>query len=106
MPIVFAGRLHPRAMSLNLALNGATPTHFYQNRVYPELILTDIPVTGDTAAAPLPEKVAPEATIDHPAGITITLHQISFSDIDHQRKTSPSSTPEPKRSIWQLPRPK
>ena len=78
--IVFAGRLHPRAMSLNLALNGATPTHFYQNRVYPELILTDIPVTGDTAAAPLPERVAPEATIDHPAGITITLHQISFSD--------------------------
>ena len=78
--LVFAGRLHPRAVTLNLALNGATPTHFYQNRVYPELILTDIPVTGDTAAAPLPEIVAPEATIDHPAGTTITLHQVSFTD--------------------------
>lgn len=77
----FAGRIHPDVESLSLGINAgtggdtATPT-----TVYPQFIIEDIPLQGDSLVAPLPEAIDANTALDHPAGVRLEVERIAFTD--------------------------
>lgn len=75
----FAGRIDPNATSLGLGLNAGTGGDTAdQATVYPRLILEAIPLTGDSAIAPLPNPLAVQGVVDHPDGVRVALAGIVF----------------------------
>lgn len=101
--LTFAGRIHPEAGSLNLGLNAGSGTIQDQARIFPELIVRDISLAGDVATAPLPARLQPGETIQHPAGVEITLASATFTEtgaevavvIDNERDESVALANEP-----------
>ncbi|HSJ28363.1 MAG TPA: OmpA family protein [Acidimicrobiia bacterium] len=77
--LAFAGRIHPNASSLSLGLNAATQTHQALGRIYPELILTDIPVVGVGQVLPLPQTLLVSESGDHPAAVGVTVGALRFT---------------------------
>jgi outer membrane protein OmpA-like peptidoglycan-associated protein len=78
--LTFAGRIHPNASTLNLGLNAATPTHQALGRVYPELILTNVPVAGRSRVAPLPLTLLVSERSEHPASVAVTVGALRFTE--------------------------
>ena len=77
----FAGRIHPAATSLGLGLNaGIGGDTGDQSIIYPRLIAEKIPLTGDLAVAPLPNRLVVQSAADHPSGVRVELAAIVFSD--------------------------
>lgn len=77
----FAGRIHPDATTLGLGLNaGAAGDTLDGTTIYPKLIAEAIPLTGDSAVAPLPNPINVPAAGEHPGGIRVELAAIEFSN--------------------------
>lgn len=74
----FVGRIHPDARELNLGINAGAGSD--QTRVYPEFVLQRVPLTGDTASAPLPDPVALDAELTHPNGVRLAVGTARFTD--------------------------
>jgi outer membrane protein OmpA-like peptidoglycan-associated protein len=75
----FAGRIHPDATRLNIGLNAGSGSRQGEDRIYPELLIRDLPLSGAQAAA-LPQPVPVGQTLEHPAGVQLQLATLSFSD--------------------------
>ncbi len=79
--LTFAGRIHPEATRLNVGLNAGTRVHQEQGRYYPEFLVREIHLEGDSALAPLPGPVTVGQSVTHPAGVTIGVHDMSFTEL-------------------------
>lgn len=76
----FAGRIDPHATMLDFGIHVGTDGVRDQDVLYPAFVVRDIPLSGDTAAAALPEPVEVDEELEHPAGIRMTVRRITFSD--------------------------
>ena len=77
----FAGRIHPDATSLGLGINagigGDTGDAIV---VYPRLIVERIPLTGDSALAPLPDPLLVHAVSEIPNQVRVEVGTLSFTN--------------------------
>lgn len=79
--LVFAGRIDPRATSIGIALNvGGRSNPSVNDTVLPELLIPDVRLDGQAAAAPLPESLAIAEAIEHPAGARVELGGVTFTE--------------------------
>lgn len=78
--LTFAGRIHPQASALNMGINAGSGSRRDQNRIFPELIVRTVPLSGDVATAPLPLPLTMASTVEHPAGVRIDVAGAAFSD--------------------------
>jgi outer membrane protein OmpA-like peptidoglycan-associated protein len=77
--LVFGGRIHPEATSLAVGLNAGSGGTPLGGRVVPELVIRDIPLGGTEGLEPLPEPLAVGESSRHPAGVALTVDQVTFS---------------------------
>jgi outer membrane protein OmpA-like peptidoglycan-associated protein len=77
----FAGRIHPGATRLNLAVNAGTDSRQDRGRLFPELIVRNIELAGDGTVALLPPALLLSDAIDHPNDVRVQLFGATFSDV-------------------------
>lgn len=78
--LVFAGRIDPAASSVGVGLNAGSGSAAEGGRLFPELVVRDIPLSGEATLGPLPEPVAADEVADHPAGVRLAVDGLIFSD--------------------------
>ena len=79
--LTFAGRIHPEATSLNLALNAGTDSRQDRGRFFPELIVRNLELTGDGTVALLPKALLLSDLIEHPNDVQVQIFGVTFTDV-------------------------
>jgi outer membrane protein OmpA-like peptidoglycan-associated protein len=76
----FAGRIHPSASVLTLALNdGPGGDVADRTAAYPRFRIEGISLSGEQAEAPLPLSMAIGAELIHPNSVTVRIEQMRFT---------------------------
>lgn len=78
--LVFAGRIHPQAASLGLGINVGTESRVDRDRIFPEFVVRDIPLTGAASRAVLPNPTTVELAASHPASVEVSVTRVGFTD--------------------------
>ncbi len=79
--LVFAGRIHPDAISIGIALNaGGRSAPTVGDTVVPELLIPRVALDGQATGAPLPETIDAAEGIEHPSGVQVDLGSITFTE--------------------------
>lgn len=77
----FAGRVSPSATALDIVLNAAASDIQDGGRIFPLLIVEDLPLEGDPPLQPLPGDVGLDNDpIVHPAGVTANATLFTFTE--------------------------
>jgi len=76
---VFSGRIHPQASSVSVGVNAAANSTSEGNRVYPRLVFTDVSLFGEISTVPLPNPLALEGRVEHPAGVLLEWQRVTFN---------------------------
>jgi outer membrane protein OmpA-like peptidoglycan-associated protein len=76
----FAGRIHPSASTFSIGINVGAESRVDRGRIYPEVVVRDISLAGDTVLAALPDAVDESASMSHPAGVRVDVLGVSFTD--------------------------
>lgn len=79
--LVFAGRIHPDAKSLDIGINIGSGSGRDGGRIYPEFLIEDVPLEGDAGVAPLPQRLEIDEVIEHPAGVNLEALSLLFADL-------------------------
>ncbi len=79
--LTFAGRIHPEATTLNLALNAGTDSRQDRGRFFPELIVRNLELTGDGTVAVLPQALLLSDLIEHPNDVQVQIFGLNFTDV-------------------------
>ncbi len=75
----FAGRIHPSATSFSIGINLGAESRIDRGRIYPEVLMRDISLAGDTTLSALPDPIEEAPSTIHPAGVRVALTRMSFT---------------------------
>lgn len=79
--LVFAGRVHPQATAMGIALNvGGRSSRTVGDSLVPELLIPPVALDGQATEAPLPEPIDAGETMEHPTGVQIATGSLVFTD--------------------------